>query len=348
MFESITSRLAEWPLPTVIVGVALLLAGGWGLVEGAVGLARRLGISPLIIGLTIVAFGTSAPELSFNIIASLNENSDLTFGNVIGSNIANIGLVLGLSALIAPLTLHSAILSREAPMLMAVTLLALAMGLLPPHATIRGTPADGYATLDGLILLFCFLVFLAIWLRVAQSDRNDPVAREMIEQAGPVESVRPIGASLVYFVAGLALLIVGGKATEIGAVGLARMFGLSEAIIGLTIIAIATSLPEVATSIIAAARGQTDIAIGNVIGSNVFNLLLVLGASAVISPVAVPRMHGQWDLIAMTIMTAVLLAFVLVGRHTISRLAGAFLVLLYIATIGWSAAREMGIQLIPS
>src|SRR5690606_7280309 len=119
---------------------------------------------------------------------------------------------------------------------------------------------------------------------------------------------------------------------------------LSEAIIGLTIIAVATSLPEVATSIVAAARGQTDIAIGNVIGSNVFNLLLVLGASAVISPVAAPAIHGQWDLVAMTVLTAVLLAFILIGKHTISRLAGAIFVLLYAVTIGWSALREMNAQ----
>jgi len=336
MIESIAGAADSIPSPvTFLAGVLLLLLGGSWLVEGSVRIARRLKISPLIIGLTIVAFGTSAPELAFNLIAALSGNASLSFGNVIGSNIANIGLVLGLTALIRAVPISKHVERVEFPLLMGVTLLAALLALLPlAHAPLPGEESlrFGYGRVEAPILLICFAGFCTMWVRSAR--RGNPEASSAIEL--PDTSPRPgLPVAVAMTIGGLLILLVGGKAAEVGAIGLATAAGLSPSFIGLSIVAVATSLPEIVTSIIAARRGQPELAIGNVIGSNLFNLLLVMGVTSLIVPVPVPPM-GVFDLLAMLVLTALLLPMTRrgsarAGGHNISRTSGVILITLYLA-----------------
>lgn len=321
---------------TLILGLVVLLAGGQWLVSGSVTIARRLGISTLLVGLTIVAMGTSAPELAFNVIAALNNHPDLSFGNIIGSNIANIGLIVGVSALYRPLDVHGRVVKLELPLLVAVSAAMFGFAYLL-HLGSRPDEPPGFDRVDGTIMLLLFGLFMAGWIRMGRREAADPYMRELRAEA---EAPGPLPRAVLLVLIGLACLVGGGKLSEWGAVKFATWLGLSQALIGLTIVAFATSLPELATALIACRKGHDDLAVGNVVGSNVFNLLWVLGFTAVVAPVAVPDRHGWQDLTVMLGITIVLALMSLTGRKIV-RWEGAVLLGMYLAYIGWGVCREV-------
>lgn len=313
----------------LITGIALLISGGDILVRGASSLAQSMGVSHLIIGLTIVAFGTSAPELAINMIASLQGKGDMSFGNIIGSNIANIGLVLGVTALIKPLNIRGSVISREIPMMILATIAALVMGF---DHYLKDSP-DMYDRSDAFFLLLLFSVFLYYTSNeVLNRKTKDP----LFEQADQVTSAKklPITVDFLFIIGGLAGLAGGGKLTVNAAVNIARSLDVSEAIIGLTIVAVGTSLPELVTSVIATLRGQTDLAIGNVVGSNIFNLLFVASLSSVVSPIPVPA-SGHADLLMMTFLSLLLFPLALSYGKRLLRAEGLLLLLLYFGFMTW-------------
>lgn len=255
----------------ILAGLALLAWSADRFVGGASGLALNLGVSPLIIGLTIVAFGTSAPEMLVSAMAALNNNTGLAMGNAIGSNIANIGLVLGLTALITPLVVHSHTLRREFPLMLSVMLISLLLLW------------DGdLSRLDGAVL-FSGLVLLILWtVHIGRNPRpDDPLGNEF---AGEIAETTTLARSWWILISGLVLLLIAARLLVWGAVGVAESFGVSDLVIGLTVIAIGTSLPELAAAIAAAHKGEHDIVVGTVVGSNLFNILGVLGIAGFISP----------------------------------------------------------------
>lgn len=257
----------------LVGGLVLLVVGAEALVRGASRLAARFGISPLIIGLTVVAFGTSAPETAVSIQASLNGSGDIAVGNVIGSNIANILLILGLSALVAPLVVSRQLVRLDVPVMIGAGLLTF------------GLAWNGQVSrLDGFILLALLLAYTAFLVIVSKREKSRQ-QDEFVDEYGADETAKPFGWVFQLFLVllGLGLLIVGSNFLIEGAVALARALGLSELVIGLTVIAVGTSMPELATSLMAVYRGERDIAVGNIVGSCIFNLLLVLGAGAAIS-----------------------------------------------------------------
>ncbi|GAV20111.1 cation:H+ antiporter [Mariprofundus micogutta] len=257
-------------IAAVIVGVALLVWGADRFVDGAASVARNLRVPPLVIGLTIVSLGTSLPEMIVAAMAALDGNRNLGIGNVIGSNIANIALVLGITALIIPLAVKSMTLRREMPVLFMITFLAFAL------------MSDGELNfMDGIILAIS-LILLLIWITsIGLKDRHDPLVEEFTES---LPEAMTMGQSVMWFIVGLVLLIISSRMVVWGAVEIAQYFGVSDLIIGLTIVAIGTSLPELVASIAGALKDEADLAIGNVIGSNMFNLLAVLAMPALIHP----------------------------------------------------------------
>ena len=307
-----------------VAGLALLVAGGEIMVRGASALAARLGISPLAIGLTVVAFGTSAPELFVNITAALRGNTGLSFGNIFGSNMANIGLIIAITALVGPLRIRNVVIAREVPMMMLATLVAAALGFDWVFDDSPGVFTRG----DGVVLLLLFSVFAYYTLRdLVRQRRTD---RQLFEAAPsdepPGYSVR---AALLLSVAGLLTLAAGGAVTVLGAEGVARAMGVSEAIIGLTLVAIGTSLPELSASIIASMRGHPDMAVGNVVGSNIFNLLIVLGTTATIADIPVPE-GGIADMIVVICLSGLLWLTSISQGRTIIRAEATLLLGLYI------------------
>jgi cation:H+ antiporter len=319
------------PSLAVIAGLAVLTWSADRFVLGAAGLARTLGVTPLLIGLTVVAFGTSAPEIIISVLASLQGSPSLAVGNAIGSNIANIGLVLGVAALIAPLTVASRVLRRELPVLLAVTLLGLLL------------LADGVlGARDGLVLL-AGLLLLTVWLvrqGMAQNGEINPLATEVEESLPPGLS---LPMAIFWLLLGLALLLLSSRTLVWGAVEIAQALGVSELVIGLTIVAIGTSLPELAASVAAALRGENDLAIGNIVGSNLFNLLAVLAIPGILAPAAVENAVLFRDYPLMLGLTVLLFVFALTrGRKPgqIQRWQGAMLLGLfagYLALLGWSS-----------
>ncbi|MAB82144.1 MAG: sodium:calcium antiporter [Phycisphaerae bacterium] len=315
----------------LLVGFFLLLTGGKWLVDGAVSIAKRLGISTLVIGLTIVAFGTSAPELALNIVAAVDGQTGLAFGNVVGSNIANVGLVIGISALVAPLLVSSRIIKLELPWLMVITGLFVLLTWLPPGVA----DAPGYGLLDGILLVLGAVAIAIHWYWIGRRESNDTLSSEAVksevdDRSGLIE--RSVPLSCLLLILGLCLLVGGGKLVEIGAIDAARAMGIGEVLIGLTIVAIATTLPEIATCVIAARNGQSDLAIGTVVGSNLFNLVLVMGFTSIVHPVAVPEIGGWWSLGAMLVFTLLLWPLALTKR-SVGRFEGLLLLALYIAFI---------------
>jgi cation:H+ antiporter len=305
----------------LLFGLILLLLGGDALVRGAAALARRLGISPLVVGLTVVAFGTSAPELAVNVTAALQGRSGISFGNVIGSNLANIGLVVGLAALMRPLNVQTSVVRRELPMMLLATAVAFVFAL---DSALAGDRTSRYARGDGIVLLMLMSVFIYYTavdvFRQRQSGSSE---------VGLAPGAWGVPASLAMSAAGLTGLVAGAHFTVQGAVGVARAAGISEAVIGLTLVAIGTSLPELAASLVAAWRGQTGIAIGNVIGSNLFNLLLVLGITATIRPIPLPP-GGVTDLIVLTALSVLLWVICATPERRIIRVEGIFLFAVYV------------------
>jgi cation:H+ antiporter len=294
----------------ILAGFAGLLVGGNALVAGAVDLARRLGISPLVIGLTLVGFGTSMPELVTSVQAAFAGSPGIALGNVIGSNIANILLILGVAALLRPVGTDRAALRRDGGMLALATLCGLAVVL-----------TGSLSRTAGVLLLIGLIVYLVVTLVLER--------RRGVTQA-PEPAKLPLWQSLLALFGGIAITIFAARLLVTGAVELARAFEVSEALIGLTIVAVGTSLPELVTSAIAARKGESDVALGNIIGSNIFNILGILGVTALLSPFAVPAQFSGSDVWVMTAATAALLVF----AHTASRVSrteGGILLGAYVA-----------------
>ena len=322
--------MATW-LP-LIAGFLLLVLGGEFLVRGAVRVASRLGVSPLVIGLTLVGFGTSTPELVTSVQAALGGSPGIAYGNIVGSNIANILLILGTSALITPIAVASGALKRDGAVLVAVTVIFIALGLIMPLGRLVGA-----AFVTALVVY----VFLAFRQESRGAAEHGAVYDKALAAGDADAALSPPSAAggalaipLLLAVGGLALVVLGGYFLVTGAVNLARTFGISETVIGLTIVAIGTSMPELVTSVMAALRKESEVAFGNIIGSNIYNILGIGGATALIAPTAVPAEILGFDNYVM--LTASLLVIVLAytGR-TISRVEGAVLILGYAAYIAW-------------
>ncbi|MCS6179433.1 calcium/sodium antiporter [Shewanella baltica] len=293
---------------SIIGGFIILTLGAEALVRGASAIALRLGITPLIIGLTIVAFGTSAPELAVSVKSALAGNSGIALGNVIGSNIANIGLILAITALIRPIQVQSQVVKRDIPLMILASMLF--WGLL----------LDGELSLiDGVVLLSLLFGYLTFSYISSKNSKNE----EEIE-AGPNNPL----LSGLFILVGISMLVGGGILFVNGAVDLAKTFGVSEVIIGLTIVAIGTSMPELVTSVIAALKGQSDIAIGNVVGSNLFNILGILGVTAIVHPVSSLGFQ-PFDFMVMLALAIVILPFAWTGLR-IGRREGSVLLLTYL------------------
>lgn len=257
-----------WPVATILIGILLLVWGADRFIDGAASVARNLRVPPMLIGLTIVSIGTSLPEMVVAAMAALDANRDLGIGNALGSNIANIGLVVGVTALIMPLAVKSITLRREMPVLFLVTAFALM--------------ADGKLDLLDGVMLVAGLTLVLIWLaRIGLKDRRDPLVREFTDSIPDQMGMRQ---SVFRFVAGLLVLLVSSRMVVWGAIEVAHTLGISDLVIGLTIVAVGTSLPELVASIAGALKGEADLVIGNVIGSNMFNLLAVLAMPAIIHP----------------------------------------------------------------
>jgi|TARA_A100001518_G_C1212142_1_gene54715 cation:H+ antiporter len=307
----------------LIAGLVLLVAGAEVLVRGAAKLAAQFGISPLVIGLTVVAFGTSAPETAVSVQAALNGSGDIAIGNVVGSNIANVLLILGMTALVAPLVVSRQLIRLDVPIMIGASLVTF------------GLAWDGeLSRIDGALLFTAVVVYTLFLIISSRREKAAEVDHEFAKEFGLDEPAKPhaglINAGLV--IAGLVLLVVGSNFLVEGAVALARALGLSELVIGLTVIAIGTSLPELATSIMAAFRGERDIAVGNIVGSNIFNLLCVLGLASLVSPQAIGVSSNAlaFDFPVMIAVAVACLPIFFAG-YCIKRWEGALFVAYYVA-----------------
>lgn len=302
----------------ILLGIAMLTAGGEALIKGSLASAKRLGISPLLSGLVIVGFGTSAPELVVSIDAAISGRPDIAVGNVVGSNIGNILLILGLCAVITPLAASPSALRRDGLVVIAATGLFLLLGW-------------GYALtrVDALILIIALVSYLS-WAYLTEKGSTLPSAQVHKDEGSEVTKLPQRGLMVIAFLlGGLLLLIFGSQVLLKGAIGIATMFGLSEALIGLTLVAVGTSLPELTISVIAAVRRHADVAIGNVLGSNIFNVLGILGVSALLQPLPIPARIVAFDQWVMLAAAIVLMLFLFTGRR-LSRLEGAALLLGYL------------------
>jgi cation:H+ antiporter len=314
----------------VIVGLLFLIWGADRFVHGAAATARNLGIPPLLIGLTIVAMATSAPEILVSVVAALRGEPDLAIGNAIGSNIANVGLVLGVVALLRPVELKSATLRREMPALLAVSLLTVSLFL------------DSYlGRVDGLVLL-AGLVIVMIWLiRLGlRSSAGDPLQADFDAEIPKHMSMR---VAVFWLVVGIATLLLGAHWMVDGALDIAKILGVSEVVIGITMVALATSIPELAVSVVSAFRGEYGLAIGNIVGSNIFNLLAVIGVAAIIQPAVLPPSVLSLHIFVMVAFTLVLFAmtYEYEGRGQITRFEGLALIAAYLAYQGYVVAQNI-------
>lgn len=331
-------------LGRIVLGLVLLVAGGELLVRGAAGLAARIGMSPLVVGLTVVAFATSAPELAVTLGAVLHGEPGLAVGNVVGSNIANVLLILGASALILPLVVKLQLVRVDIPFMVAFSVLFFLLA-----------GDGGLSRVDGLVLFVLLVLYISVAIILSKregraDDLNGPGAAIATRSAGrvgqtvgqnadtmteAVQEVRvndgSIGRDLLSLLLGVALLVVGANVLVRGATGIATAFGVSELIVGLTVVAVGTSLPELATSIVAVRRGQRDLAVGNVVGSNIFNIGAVAGLAGIISPTGlpVPGSALALDIPLMIAAAAVLLPLAFTGK-VIARWEGTLLIGLYL------------------
>lgn len=304
----------------VTVGLLLLIWGADRFVHGAAAVARNLGVAPLMIGLTIVSFATSAPEILVSVVAALRDDPDLAIGNAIGSNIANIGLVLGAVALFRPIELKSATLRREMPALLAVTLLTVSL-FLDSHVG----RIDGLVLLTGMVIVIIWLVRLGI-----RSSATDPLQTDFEAEIPANTSMR---MAFVWLIVGIIALLIGAELLVDGAISIATRIGVSDIVIGITLVALATSLPELAVSLISVIKGEYGIAIGNIVGSNIFNLLAVIGVAATIQPATLPPSVLSLHLFVMVAFTLVLFAMTYEydGRGVITRYEGFALVAAFLA-----------------
>ncbi|HUV76688.1 MAG TPA: calcium/sodium antiporter [Desulfobacterales bacterium] len=305
-----------------IIGFVLLIKGADFLVDGASAIARRFEISDLVIGLTVVAFGTSTPELFVNIIASAKGNTDIAIGNVLGSNIANVFLILGVSSLIYPLSVTKGTVWKEIPLSL---LAAIVLGFMANDHLIDNSNFSSLTRIDGLI----FLCFFTIFLYYSYS-----IAREIdgMEQLVQVEQ-QTLAKSLLWVCVGLVGLTLGGKWIVDGAIVITQNLGMSESLIGLTVVAVGTSLPELATSAVAAYRRNVEIAVGNVVGSNIFNVFFVLGISSILKPLPF-QARNNLDIGVVILSSLLLFLFMFTGKkRSLDRWEGAVFLVLYAAYI---------------
>ena len=307
------------PFLAVAFGLALLVWSADRFVEGSASAARHFGMPPLLIGMVIVGFGTSAPEMVVSALAALQGNPGIALGNAYGSNITNIALILGLTALISPIAVHSQVLRKELPILTAVT--ALAAWQLWDEAISR---------VDALVLLVLFCGLMVWTIRQGMKVKADSLGYEM-EQELEIHAM-PLRRAVFWLVVGLGLLIVSTRILVWGAVEIAHGFGISDLIIGLTIVAVGTSLPELASSIIAVRKGENDIALGNILGSNLFNTLAVVGIAGTISPLVVGPEVFSRDILVMAVLTVSLfvICYGFRGPGRINRLEGGVLLACYL------------------
>lgn len=314
----------------IVAGLALLVWGADRFVHGAAATARNLGIAPLLIGLTIVAFATSAPEIMVAVNASLRGEPDLAIGNAIGSNIANIGLVLGCVALIRPIKLASATLQREMPALLAVSLFTVSL-FLDSHLS----RIDGLALLTGLVIVMVWLTRLGL-----RSSASDPMQADYEAEIPKNVETR---VALFWLAVGLAMLLGGAELLVDGAIEVARDLGVSDMVIGVTIIAIGTSLPELTVSLVSALKGEYDLAIGNIVGSNIFNLLAVIGIAAAIQPAALAPSVLSLHIFVMVAFTLVLfcMTYDQDGKNSINRLEGAALLTAFVGYISYVTVQNI-------
>ncbi|OGL92418.1 hypothetical protein A2239_02225 [Candidatus Uhrbacteria bacterium RIFOXYA2_FULL_40_9] len=300
----------------VLAGFFLLIRGADYFVTGTASIARKLGIPALIVGLTIVAIGTSAPELCVNVIAVVRGAFDLSIGNIMGSNLVNIMVALGLATAIVPLKLKQGTVWKEIPFALLVTFIVLVFG---SDFLFDGTLPNVLSRTDGMALIALFLIFIAYTFGMTKSGEQP---EEHIE-------VTPWLRSLTFTLGGMTALILGGYITVEGAVQIATTLGISQNLIGLTIVAIGTSLPEIVTTVIAAKKGHIDLAVGGIVGSNIFNILLILGVSATIHPLTF-SLDSTTDTLVVACMTLLLFFFMFIGkRHTLDRKQGILFIILY-------------------
>lgn len=312
----------------IVVGVVLVLWGADRLTEGASALARRMSVPEIVIGLTIVAAGTSAPELFVSLVSALKGTPDLAIGNVVGSNTMNSMLIVGITAMVAPMVIARSTVRKDIPFSVLASVLLILLCMDDFHSfSISGNMIGRF---DGIILLIAFAVFMAYTFRVAMGGKKD--AGPVPDGTSPVVA-GPVWRSVAFVLLGLGCLIVGSNLFVDSASSVAAGLGVSEGVIGLTIVAGGTSLPELATSVVAARKGQSAIAIGNVIGSNVFNILLILGLTATISPMQIQGITAV-DLLLMLFSVALVWLFSFT-RLTVERWEGAVLTGGYLAYLGW-------------
>lgn len=316
------------------IGFVLLIKGADFLVDGASSVAKKMGISALVIGLTVVSFGTSAPELIVNIFASVNGNTDIAIGTILGSNISNILLILGVSAVIFPLAVTKGTVWKEIPLSL---LAALLVAVMANDIFIDGGSFSGLTRIDGIVFLAFFIIFLYYTFgisKVASSDSPVDSSKALIPQ-------RSVAKSCIMIVAGLIGLTLGGKWIVDASVALATTLGVSQALIGLTVVAIGTSLPELATSAVAAYKKDVDIAVGNIVGSNIFNIFWILGISSVINPLEFSPLLTK-DIIMVIVATVLLFISMYIGKkHTLQRWQGACFILIYVGYITFLVMREV-------
>ena len=322
-----------------IAGLVILILGADLLVRGASRLAAGFGVSPLVIGLTIVAIGTASPEIAVSLQAAANGQADLTLGNVLGSNIFNILFILGVTAIVAPIVIAEQLIRKDAPIMLGVSLFTFALAM------------DGkLGAMDGAILLVLLTIYTIFALKQSRSESME-VQNEYAREYALKESIsaKGIAINIVFILIGLGLLVLGSNWLVDSAVKIARVVGVSELVIGLTIVAVGTSLPEIATSIIAALKGESDIAVGNAVGSNIFNLLGVLGLGAVVSPagIFVTESVLRFDFLVMVFVALVTLpVFYLDNR--ISRAEGGLLLAYYVMYVAYVIMQAANSSALPA
>jgi cation:H+ antiporter len=323
-------KISPSDLGSIAAGLTLLLWGADRFVHGASATARNLGVAPLMIGLTVVAFATSAPEILVSVIAALRGEPGLAFGNAIGSNIVNIGLVLGVTAIVRPIPLESDTLRREMPALLAVSLLTVSLFL-----DTRLSRPDGIVMLTGLIIVMIWLARLG-----TRSSATDPIKMDYEAEIPDNVSMK---AAIIWLVIGLGTLLIGAEWLVSGSIGVAQSLGVSEIVIGITIVALGTSLPELAVSLMSVLKGEYGLAIGNIVGSNIFNLLAVIGVAATIHPAAVAPSVLSLHIFVMVAFTLVLFAMTYDydGKARLSRLEGVALLIAYIAYVSYVVAQNI-------
>ncbi len=314
----------------LIVGLLFLIWGADRFVHGAAAVARNLGVAPLLIGLTVVAFATSAPEVLVAIVAAFRGQTGLAVGNAIGSNIANIGLVLGTVAIIRPIEMTSATLRREMPALLAVSLLTVSLFLDSYLSRV-----DGFVLMTGLVIVMVWLVRLGI-----RSSASDPMKADYEAEIPRDMAMR---TAVLWLIIGLISLLFGAEFMVDAAIDIARALGVTELVIGITLVALATSLPELAVSLVSALKGEYGLALGNIVGSNTFNSLAVIGIAAIIQPAALPPSVLSLHIFVLVAFTLVLFAMTYGydGKGHISRLEGIGLLIAFLAYEGYVVAQNL-------